>query len=156
MHCTIYQVSSYKDTESFTVKTIQDKYPWFLNQVADYVHPFIGPIDKMIDDYWGDRKGISYDAKSKHCIIDDRKEFFKRNYEEFTKIAKELSAWDIDAFIDKESYFKMMNLRWEYDDRYGTYILDTEGEEIMSVSEFMRYHSEGFNFYVISAMDYHY
>lgn len=151
MHSRIFQIERHEvDKDDFIDSySIPD---WFTDTIADYTDD---ECDRDSDIEWlmGSIGLYATLDGEKLTFNSDPRLYFKERYDEFTRIASELSKASFDDFASGEIGHEKWRLNQAYEDRYGFYVYQNDGME--TLTEWMRQVKAGDVFYIGGTVDYH-
>lgn len=129
---------------------------WFGYAVADYTADNCdreGDIQWLFNTKFG---AVATRSGEKVIFKDDFSEFFKKDYEEFTAVAKRLSESSFEDFAKGRPLEVDMGLLKEaFNDKYGFYIYSDDN--LHTLNHFLRYDAQPNEVYYLGGVvDYHY
>ena len=156
MHSRIFQVSENPVTnDNFIDEERYDEN--FINSIADYVDL----IEYKSDGYYNDLKyllnsteGISVDIKQGVIKVTSKEQYFLRKYERFKELALKLSEITLEEFASHKQWFNMFELSEAYNNAHSFYMDD--GNEAMTIDDWVRYAELNKAYYVGNIFDYHF
>ena len=133
-----------------------DSSHWFLHEIADYVWNLSPEHQEESIQWLKEMPGIS--VSGKELTITDKKAYFSESFELFQEGLKKLRCKTLEEYAGTATAFDMLQLMRRVRDKFDIYVLDsTEGDDdLMPISDFLRFHKDGEKFFLGSVLDYHY
>lgn len=155
MHECIIQLDTTPFDHKDDLMTIDDfisDFDWFVPERADYVDEYDdeNEMHEAIKSAL-DRPGLKY-AGGKLTII-SKEAYFLDRYNVFLKLVRDACKWSLDDFINGKKWIELRDLNDLYEDELGTCVVDGSG--LKTLDDLIRYSKNGDEFYVGSALDYH-
>ena len=157
MHSRIFQISTNPIDEEDYIGEHYYYDHWFTNSIADYVSESTDRSDDIewLKDCYED-KGISFgkDNCGQYLIVTDVRKYCQLRFDRFHELLKELLKVTIDDFANGKCGIQMYRLKEAYEDKHSFYV-DIDGEDLITLDEFVRHANAGIKFYIGATISYH-
>ena len=152
MHNRIIQVSKMPiDKEDYICARDYEDH-WFTKSIADYV---FDDCDREKDIEWLASDGLSIERFDgpEVLIVRDKHKFFDAAYAQFREAINKAQTMTLDDFCSFGTSYIPFMVKDAYEDKYGFYI--DNGDELMSLYDWIRYVEQNTPYYTGGTVDYH-
>lgn len=155
MHDKIIQIDNKPIKEEDYIDESEFYDHWFIGSIADYVNDVPSSDRRSVIKDVLDRPGLKYDQNKDTLTIVDKRSYFEYKYHEFRKCIEKLSAWSIDEFSSRDPDYTFITLKDMYEDKFGTYLYDTNDCVMYCLDEWVRDSNDGDTIFIGNVIDYH-